>query len=36
MPKWDDPNESNNTEGEGNNIRAGVWTLAPISVTLFL
>ena len=27
-----DPNESNNTEGEGNDIRAGVWTLAPISV----
>ena len=25
MGKRDDPNESNNTEGEGNNIRAGVW-----------
>ena len=32
MGKRDDPNESNNTEGEGNDIRAGVWTLAPISV----
>ena len=32
MGERDDPNESNNTEGEGNDIRAGVWTLAPISV----
>ena len=32
MGERDDPNESHNTEGEGNNIRAGVWTLAPISV----
>ena len=32
MGERDDPNESHNTEGEGNDIRAGVWTLAPISV----
>ena len=32
MGERDDPDEGNNTEGEGNNIRAGVWTLAPISV----
>ena len=32
MGERDDPNEINNTEGEGNDIRAGVWTLAPISV----
>ena len=32
MGERDDPNEINNTEGEGNNTRAGVWTLAPISV----
>ena len=31
MGERDDPNESNNTEGEGNDIRAGVWTLAPLS-----
>ena len=34
MGERDDPNESNNIEGEGNDIRAGVWTLAPISVKL--
>ena len=32
MGERDDPNKINNTEGEGNDIRAGVWTLAPISV----
>ena len=32
MGERDDPNESNNTEGEGNDITAGVSTLAPISV----
>ena len=31
MGERDDPNEINNTEGEGKDIRAGVWTLAPIS-----
>ena len=32
MDEADDPNESNNTEGEGKDIIEGLWTLAPMSV----
>ena len=32
MGETDDPNETNNTEGEGKDIIEGLWTLAPMSV----
>ena len=32
MGEADDPNKTNNTEGEGKDIIEGVWTLAPLSV----
>ena len=32
MDEADDPNESNNTEGEGKDIIEGLWTLAPMSI----
>ena len=32
MDEADDPNESNNTEGEGKDIIEELWTLAPMSV----